>query len=67
MKWVNGISDSMDMHFGKLQEKVRDREAWLPAVHGVARVGYNLVTEHCLCSLQCLPSQMLAQFQTGHF
>ena len=37
MKWLDGITDAMDMNLGKIREMVRDREAWHAAVHGVTK------------------------------
>ena len=37
IRWLDGITDSMEMNLGKLQEMVKDREAWHGAVHGVTK------------------------------
>ena len=49
MRWlVHYVTDVMNMNLGKLQETVRDREAWCAAIHGSQRVGHDWVTEQRL-------------------
>ena len=51
MRWLDGITDSMDMRLSKLQEIVKDWETWSATVHGSERVGRDLATQQQNCFL----------------
>ena len=57
MRWLEGITDSMDMSLSKLQKIVKERGAWHAVVCGVERVGHHVVTEQqtLIRNMVCIP------------
>ena len=58
MRWLDGITDSMDMSLSKLQEMVKDREAWRAAVHGVTKNWTRLSEQQHNCGCPRLGTLM---------
>ena len=64
MRWLDGITDAVNMNLGKLQEMVRDREAWRAAVHGVQAVQESGTTERLSNSKKTDPALRASRSQS---
>ena len=64
MRWLDGITDAVNMNLGKLQEMVRDREAWPAAVHGIQAVQESGTTERLSNSKKTDPALRASRSQS---